>query len=291
LDTNLENDRIIKCISCDSSNFNYYADHLTLKLPIYICQNCKLYITGKSQKEIDTVIQHYYDKDFWADDLENLLESNFTDSYSIGRIRLWKSQKKYCNKILNNSKTILEIGSGHGEAIYNFDKIGYNVTGIEPDKKNVTSINKKLKNSKCIVEKAETFSFEKKFDIIWLNHVFEHLTQPIQFLTKISNFLNNSGFIFIEVPSVEKKNDSRQFTSAPHAYNYSKLSLINISKKTNFNIMKCDYFRSPTFVEGGINKIFNLFLKKDFFEFYPKILCNKENGENIRIILQKNSVI
>ena len=290
MDTNLENDRIIKCISCDSSNFNYYADHLTLKLPIYICQNCKLYITGKSQKEIDTIIQHYYDKDFWADDLENLLESNFTDSYSIGRIRLWKSQKKYCNKILNNNKTILEIGSGHGEAIYNFDKIGYNVTGIEPDKRNVISINKKLKNSTCIVEKAETFSFEKKFDIIWLNHVFEHLTQPIQFLTKISNFLNNSGFIFIEVPSVEKKNDYRQFTSAPHAYNYSKLSLINISKKADYEIVKCNYFRSPTLFEGGINKIFNKFLKKDFFEFYPKILTSSKNGENIRIILQKNSI-
>jgi len=290
LDTNLENDRIIKCISCDSSNFNYYADHLTLKLPIYICQNCKLYITGKSQKEIDTIIQHYYDKDFWADDLENLLESNFTDSYSIGRIRLWKSQKKYCNKILNNNKTILEIGSGHGEAIYNFDKIGYNVTGIEPDKRNVISINKKLKNSTCIVEKAETFSFEKKFDIIWLNHVFEHLTQPIQFLTKISNFLNNSGFIFIEVPSVEKKNDYRQFTSAPHAYNYSKLSLINISKKADYKILKCNYFRPPTLFEGGVNKIFNKFLKKDFFEFYPRILTSSKNGENIRIILQKNSI-
>ena len=290
MDTNLENDRIIKCISCDSSNFNYYADNFTLKLPMYICQNCKLYVTGKSQKEIDKLIQNYYDKDFWDDHLENLLKSDFTDSYSIGRIRIWKSQKKYCNEILNNSKTILEIGSGHGEAIYNFDKIGYKVTGIEPDKKNVASINKKLKNSICLVEKAETFSFEKKFDIIWLNHVFEHLTQPIQFLTKISNFLNDSGFIFIEVPSVEKKNDYRQFKSVPHAYNYSKRSLINISKKANYKIIKCDYVRSPTLIEGGINKIFTTFLKRDFFKFYPKILTNSKKGENIRLILQKNPI-
>ena len=34
MDTSLENDRIIKCISCDSLNFNYYADNFTLKLPI-----------------------------------------------------------------------------------------------------------------------------------------------------------------------------------------------------------------------------------------------------------------
>ena len=198
--------------------------------------------------------------------------------------------KKYCKEILNNNKTILEIGSGHGEAIYNFDKIGYVVTGIEPDKKNVVAINKKLKNSECIVEKAETFSSDKKFDIIWLNHVFEHLSQPIEFLKKIKIFLNESGFIFIEVPSVEKINDYRKFQVVPHAYNYSRQSLINISKKSDYEITKCDYFRSPTLFEGGLNKFFNKFFKKDFFEFYPKILTNSNDGENIRIILHKNSV-
>ena len=119
------------------------------------------------------------------------MDSNFTDPYSIGRTKIWKSQKKYCKEILNKNKSILEIGSGHGEAIYNFDKIGYNVLGIEPDKTNVILINKKLKNSKCIVEKAETFSFDKKFDIIWLNHVFEHLSNPIKFLQKLNSYLND----------------------------------------------------------------------------------------------------
>ena len=290
MDKNIENNRICKCISCNSTDFNYYDEHLTLKLPIYICKNCQLHVIGTSQKELDEKIENFYDEDFWKSDQDKILESDFSDSYSLGRIRLWKSQIKYCKEILNTSKTILEIGSGHGEAIFNFDKIGYIVSGIEPDKKNVVAINKKLKNSECIVEKAETFSFEKKFDIIWINHVFEHLSEPIIFLKKIKNFLNESGFIFIEVPSVEKINDWRKFTSAPHAYNYSKQSLINISKKVDYKIVKCNYFRSPTIFEGGINKLFNKFLKKDFFDFYPKILTNSENGENIRIILSKNSV-
>ncbi len=290
MDDNFRDSRISKCISCNSSDFDYYNENFTLKLPMYICKNCKLYVTGVSQKEIDEKIEHLYDEDFWKTDLEELLESDFTDTYSIGRIKIWRSQEKYCKEILNNNKTILEIGSGHGEAIYNFDKIGYKVTGIEPDKKNVVAINKKLKNSECIVEKAETFSSDKKFDIIWLNHVFEHLSQPIEFLKKIKIFLNESGFIFIEVPSVEKINDYRKFQVVPHAYNYSRQSLINISKKSDYEIIKCDYFRSPTLFEGGLNKFFNKFFKKDFFEFYPKILTNSDDGENIRIILHKNSI-
>lgn len=285
----MENDRINKCISCDSTNFNYYDEHLTLKLPIYICENCQLNVLGTSQKELDEKIEHFYDEDFWKKDHENTLKSNFSDKYSSGRIRLWRSQTKYCKDYLDNSETILEIGSGHGEAIYNFDKIGYKVTGIEPDKKNVLLINKKLKNSECINDKAETISLGKKFDIIWLNHVFEHLSKPIEFLEKIKEFLNENGIIFIEVPSVEKVNDSRKFNSAPHAYNYSKQSLINISKKANYQIIKCDYFKSPTIIEGGINKISLKFFKKDYFKYYPKILCNRDNGENLRIILSKKS--
>jgi 2-polyprenyl-3-methyl-5-hydroxy-6-metoxy-1,4-benzoquinol methylase len=283
------NDRIDKCISCNSSNFNYYDEHLTLKLPIYICKNCQLNVLGTSQKELDEKIEHFYDEEFWKNQHDEQLKSNFKDKYSIGRIRLWRSQIKYCKEILNTNKTILEIGSGHGEAIYNFDKIGYTVTGIEPDKTNVSFINKKLTNSICMVGKAETISFDKKFDIIWLNHVFEHLSKPIEFLNKIESVLDQHGFIFIEVPSVEKTNDWRKFNSAPHAYNYSKQSLINISKKSNYTIIKCDYFRPPTIIEGVINKIFTKFLKKDYFKYYPKILCNKGNGENLRIILTKNS--
>ena len=283
------NDRIDKCISCDSSNFNYYDEHLTLKLPIYICKNCQLNVLGTSQKELDEKIEHFYDEDFWKNKHDETLKSNFTDQYSSGRIKLWRSQTKYCKEILNTNKTILEIGSGHGEAIYNFDKIGYNVTGIEPDKTNVSFINKKLTNSICMIGKAENISFDKKFDIIWLNHVFEHLSKPIEFLNKIESVLDQHGFIFIEVPSVERVNDWRKFNSAPHAYNYSKQSLINISKKANYKIIKCDYFRPPTIIEGGINKISMKFLKKDYFKYYPKILCNKENGENLRIILSKNS--
>ena len=84
-------------------------------------------------------------------------------------------------------------------------------------------------------------------------------------------------------------NDSRKFNSAPHAYNYSKQSLINISKKANYQIIKCDYFKSPTIIEGGINKISLKFFKKDYFKYYPKILCNRDNGENLRIILSKKS--
>ncbi len=64
MNNNFSDNRIGKCISCNSTDFDYYNLNFTLQLPIHICKNCKLYVTGISQKEIDLKLDHFYDKDF-----------------------------------------------------------------------------------------------------------------------------------------------------------------------------------------------------------------------------------
>ena len=166
--------------------------------------------------------------------------------------------------------------------------LGYQVIGIEPDKKNVENIRKDLKHSTIINDKAETFQLKSEFDLIWMSHVFEHLTSPIEFLQRIRKNLKVGGIIFIEVPNVEKKNDHRTFTNIPHAYNYSKLSLMNIVKKSNYKIIRCDCIKSPMKYQGMINKIYNKIFNKDFYPYYPRLIGNTESGEDIRILAMRD---
>jgi len=129
------NDRVSKCISCGGTNFKFYAHNNSLDLPMYICQDCHLYVTGESSTEIETKVSNYYDREFWDNARKEGLHDDYSDSYSRGRFRLWLSQFKYCKEHIKSNTRILEIGSGHGEAIKQFDKLGFQVTGIEPDKK------------------------------------------------------------------------------------------------------------------------------------------------------------
>ena len=251
---------------------------------MYICQNCNLYVTGESSGEIEAKVLDYYDKDFWDDARKSGLSDDYSDSYSQGRFRLWSSQFKYCKDYIKTETKILEIGSGHGESIKQFDLLGFQVTGIEPDKKNVENIQKNLKHSKIIHGKAESFQLESKYDLIWMSHVFEHLTKPIEFLQHIRKNLKSDGIIFIEVPNVEKKNDHRKFTGTPHAYNYSKLSLMNIVKKSNYKIIKCECMKSPRKYQGLINKIFKKSFNRDFYRYYPKLVGDVSSGEDIRLL-------
>ncbi len=148
-------DRITKCISCEGKNLKYYAENKTLKLPIYICQDCQLHTTGTSQKQLESVLENFYEEDFWDITRDSGLNDSHSDAYSIGRKRLFTSQFKYIKKFLKKDFNILEIGSGHGETLIEFEKLNFKITGIEPDLKNVAHLKKILKKSKIIQSSIE----------------------------------------------------------------------------------------------------------------------------------------
>ena len=282
--------RISQCISCGGTNFKYYAENKTLKVPIHICQNCKLHVAGESQKQLDDILKKFYENDFWDMERNKGLDDSHSDQYSVGRKRIFLSQIKYVKKFLTKNSKVLEIGSGNGETLIELEKLNFQTTGIEPDLKNVEHLRKILKKSKIIQSNIENLDIDEKFDFIWMSHVFEHLSDPISFLNNIKKNTNKNYFLFIEVPNVTKKNDWRTFTVVPHAYNYSGTALQNILQKTGYKIISCDYFGPPTKLNGGINKISSKIFKKDFYPFYPKMLLNADTGEDIRIIAQHSEI-
>ena len=54
-------------------------------------------------------------------------------------------------------------------------------------------------------------------------------------------------------------------------------------EKAGYATLECDYLRPATKKEGVVHKIF-----KNKFLFYPRIVCNKEVGKYLRIILKDN---
>ena len=274
----------MKCTLCDK-DYQIHSDTSYLKLPTFRCNNCDLIVTGNNELEIKSQTEKIYKQKHWGDgnlwDAERSIDSNYTDEESLGKKRSWISQYKYCNPYLKNKKTIFEIGSGQGQASWWFEQEGFIVTGIEPDSKNVELINLKLKKGKCIVGSGEDFEINEKFDVIWMSHVLEHLVNPDYFFSKIKNNMKNDGIFFIEVPNCE--NISVLKTSielVPHTFHFSKKSLEKLAKKNLFQVIKSDYFRPASKLEGIKQKT----LKK--YPYYPRIKCKNSDGLYLRMILR-----
>ena len=259
----------MSCILC-SQSLKEYAVTSYMNLPVYYCEICDLYATGNSEIEIRRKLKENYQESQWIgiDHYEVMLQSDYNDPESQGKRRQWISQCAYVKPFMNSRKKLLEIGTGAGQAINWFEENGFSVIGIEPDKKSVELINKRLKRGHCIAGFAEEISLEEKFDIIWLSHVFEHLIRPDLFLEKCKDNLNEGGLIFIEVPNCENKIVLQLSIDEPSTFHFSKKALEKLGKKSGYSVIKSDYFRSPTLMEGGLNKVMKKIFNRNLFSYY-----------------------
>lgn len=279
----------MECIICDNEQLENFANTSYMKLPIKYCKKCNTYITGSSEEEVRERSKEIYSKEYWDGRFAELaIESNYTDIHSQGKYRQWISQEAYCSQYLKEKSKMLEIGSGPGQTLYWFNQKGLDITGLEPDERNVKMINQKFQKEVCHVGFAEEIEIKEKFDIIWISHVFEHLFRPDIFLTKCLNHLNEKGIIFIEVPNcVNTEILSSSIEKQPSTFHFSQESLIQLAKKCGYKVIRSDIFRSATKYEGGTNKIMKKFgIKK--YPYYPKIISDSKKGTDIRIILQIN---
>lgn len=276
----------MNCLICDSVLSEKYTNDSCMGLPVFRCGNCNLYVTGNSIDEVKEKSGKIYSNEYWDNrESELAIMSNYTDRNSLGKRRQWISQTKYCQEFLKNTKTILEIGSGPGQTLYWFAENNYEVTGLEPDKRNVDLVNKKLRNGKCLAGFIEETEIVGKFDLIWMSHVFEHLVKPLDLLKRLQDHLNPNGAIFIEVPNCQ--NEAILHSSVvnhPSSFHFSRSSLMELMKKARYKIRKCDCFRSPTKIEGVINRIANR-LGHNVYPYYPKIITNDKEGTDLRIIV------
>ena len=274
---------ITNCILCNGI-LERYSETSNLGLSVNFCKNCNLYINGDTKKQVIEKVSNLYKGGYWNErNSETSINSEFTDVDSQGKRRNWVSQFLYTKEHITG-KNLLEIGVGVGQSILWFEEEGFDVSGIEPDGRNVGMINKKLKKGKVIESSVEDFLTDEVFDVIWMSHVLEHIIEPIHFLKKIKNNLKKDGIFFIEVPNCEYEPMLQSsIQKNPHLFHFTQNALSKLVENVGYKILSCDVFRPATKSEGIRQKIW-----KNSFPYYPRIMTDVYSGRDLRIIL-KNS--
>ena len=101
-------------------------------------------------------------------------------------------------KYLIEGSDILDFGCGAGGYLRLSQKISRSSVGIE-----LNEINKRKiidQRMECVGSFSE-LADSHSFDLITLNHVFEHLTDPISVLIGLQKYLKDDGTLIIEVPN------------------------------------------------------------------------------------------
>ena len=143
----------------------------------------------------------------------------------------------------NGPGKLLDVGCGRGDFLAKMRDLGWEVVGLEPDERSAELAHKRfnLDVRKGTIEQAH-FP-DDTFDAITVNHVIEHLPDPIGSLQECKRILKKDGRLIIFTPNIESLG-SRRFGKAwwhldppRHFYIFSPLSLKSCVEKTGFNVL------------------------------------------------------
>lgn len=161
--------------------------------------------------------------------------------------------KKYYLKKISPNKNIeiLEIACGNGKYLEILKKLGYkNTLGIDLSEEQIEIAKKKSLNVKCISAVDFLKQNKKKYDVILLIDIFEHLSldDSIEVIKLIYDQLNKKGKVFIQVPNALAPFSPHRYSDITHLRSYTTTSL---HQTINFSYFKkIAFYELPVFIHG-----------------------------------------
>lgn len=211
------------------------------------------YLEVEPKPSVEELRQYYEDKYYQNE------SASYSHAYSDEEKKYFNtkiSQKDFTlTQLLKTSKnqSLLDIGCGEGFTLEYFSKKGWNVQGIDFSDFGIKNIHPHLTNffiKGNIWETIENlFKKNKKYDVVWLDNVLEHVVDPAVLLKKAAELTNDNGILIVEVPNdysafqqalFDTKKVNRKYWEAypDHLAYFSRESLISLCENNNWKTEK-----------------------------------------------------
>ncbi len=207
-----------KCNLCESKNI-FPIDN---KHNIFRCNQCG-YIFDNPRPTFDEITNFYSREDKYNSWLKE----------ERGRDALWQRRLRILKKF-RNAGTLLDIGTGTGQFLY-FARDDFEIEGTE-----VSESAMRLAKEKYGLDlrkgQAEDIDFGgRRFDIITLFHVLEHVPDPSRLIEKCYSLLGQKGILIIAIP-----NEIHSFVTRPIKRLFSTLKIGKFAEYGIFGLPKIE---------------------------------------------------
>lgn len=150
-----------------------------------------------------------------------------------------KQKIRLLQKYHGSIGSVLDVGAGTGDFLAKAQKKGWEICGIEPDEKA-----RQLAQSK----KVELYSSwegipKKKFDVITLWHVLEHLPDLDHQIKLLASHLHPGGILVVAVPNFKSydaqyyKKYWAAYDTPRHIWHFSKASISKLFLPNGFELI------------------------------------------------------
>jgi 2-polyprenyl-3-methyl-5-hydroxy-6-metoxy-1,4-benzoquinol methylase len=233
---------IKKVFSCQDYTVSHYF------FDVFECSNCGLRFT-QDVPAIDEIGKFYASENYISHtDTEKGLVNKLY--HFVRKYTLHQKKKLLQHQSKLNKGVLLDIGCGTGSFLEIMQTAGWQCVGLEPDS-NAREISLS-KNIECY-EPNHLYNLpEKKFDVITLWHVLEHVHDLHQYIVQCKKLLKDDGLLVIAVPNYTSSdaNHYDEFWAAydvpRHLYHFSPQAMSYLMEKHQFAVktMKPMWFDS-----------------------------------------------
>lgn len=180
------------------------------------------------------------------------LKTFYAESYRADYKGATEPKKKHCYREMHRANDrvrrlaafyspgdrVLDIGAGAGFFSRVLAENGVDYLGIEPNAGYATFARETLGLSGVKVGFLADLDGEARFDIITINHVFEHLPDPNESLARMWRLLRPGGRIIMEVPNAEADYHSPdKVFHVGHLYWYTPSTLAAMVVKNGMGVL------------------------------------------------------
>ena len=257
---------LIKDVKATDKNYN-----------VYFCLMCKVGVTipFPSQNEVSAL---YSTGTYRSADGKRFVGLVETGVYLARQLRR-KRIEKY-----KRIGRILDIGCGRGVFLNVMEKNGWTVAGTEYDRITAESIVKKY-NINVVTGNPGGWGFPPgSFDVVTMNHVLEHMSDPKIMMDECSRILVKGGLLVVAVPNITSLQSSLgkhlwfHLDIPYHIYHFSEKGLSRLIEKHGFHLLKIRRYDLEYNPFGWLQTLLNLTgIKKNLFYDLLKGTNSKKN--------------
>jgi 2-polyprenyl-3-methyl-5-hydroxy-6-metoxy-1,4-benzoquinol methylase len=168
-----------------------------------ICRRCGLVWANPppAQQAVRTYYSEQYRREYKGTPRRTLPQI-----YNAGRGALARYRR--IRQLLRSDGAVLDVGCGGGELVYLLRRLGFDASGIEPDRSYSESARSDL-GLPVQTGFIQDLDFpDGAFSLILMYHVLEHVDRPVEILGRLRRWLSDDGVLVVEVPNIEAQREA-----------------------------------------------------------------------------------
>ncbi len=236
----------VGCLVCSNDKFNLFCNKNRFR--IVKCSKCDFIFVNPipSRSELDKFYKNF---DYRSPISSELVIRNDA-----------KRSLRVISRFATGKQDLLDMGCGRGFFLDEARAIGWKVFGIDYSQK-TTDYASNMLNLDVKRDDILLYQTNKKFSLITMNQVIEHVLQPKRLIKKCHDLLNSNGYLYIATPNIKSLSarvfgcEFEHLIPPEHVSFFSKKTLTWLLRDCGFKVSYRGSWGYPENLAGIIKKL------------------------------------